>query len=159
MMARSPLTSLVRRACSPMHPSFGRRNRKQWQYSVEAYLEAGWTDVQVLERGAYFHKWDPCGPATHAQNAGRSMSKSAMMAALSSMRVMSLKAEARKLDRAAQGEDDTPTEIRPEMSGPMAQYIALHRHGATRATLVGSPCYSTSFDARSRHDRLSALEQ
>ncbi|KCZ96724.1 partitioning protein-like protein, partial [Hyphomonas oceanitis SCH89] len=30
-------------------------------------------------------------------------------------------------------------DTKPEMSGPLAQYIGLHRHGAARATLLGHP--------------------
>ena len=116
---------------------FWKTQSKAIAMRVEAYLEAGWSDVQVLERGAYFHKWD------HAQRPRTKRGKVYVEVrhdgSVELHEGYVTQSEARKLDRAAQGEDDTPTDIRPEMSGPMVQYIALHRHGATRATLLGHP--------------------
>ena len=104
---------------------------------VEAYLEAGWTDVQVLERGAYFHKWDHTKrPRTKR---GKVYVEIRHDGSAEFHEGYVTQGEARKLDKAAVGEDDTPADIRPEMSGPMREYIALHRHGATRATLLGHP--------------------
>ena len=104
---------------------------------VEAYLEAGWTGVEVLERGAYFHKWDHAKrPRTRS---GKVYIEIRHDGSAEFHEGYVTEREARKLDRAARDEDDTPADIRPEMSGRMAQYIALHRHGATRATLLSHP--------------------
>jgi len=104
---------------------------------VEAYLEAGWTDVQVLERGAYFHKWDHV--ARPRTKRGKIYIEVRHDGDVSFHEGYVTSSEARKLDRAARGESETPTDIRPEMSGPMAQYILSHRHGAARATLLQHP--------------------
>ncbi|MEL6227397.1 MAG: partitioning protein, partial [Pseudomonadota bacterium] len=49
-------------------------------------------------------------------------------------------AEARRQDKAKTGEDEAMSaSIKPEMSGPVAEYILLHRHGAARASLASQP--------------------
>lgn len=49
-------------------------------------------------------------------------------------------AEARKLDKQSTGKgEEAKPEVRPEMSGPMAEYVSLHRHNAARAHLLKSP--------------------
>jgi len=49
-------------------------------------------------------------------------------------------ADARKARTATREGEAAPTaDIRPEMSGPMADYIGLHRHAAARASLILNP--------------------
>ena len=104
---------------------------------IEAYKEDGWRDVILLERGAYFHQWDYVKrPRTKGgkvfvatRHDGRAEFHEGFITS----------AEARRLDKSASGADDRPAEIKPEMSGPMAEYILRHRHGAARASLLSHP--------------------
>ena len=58
---------------------------------------------------------------------------------LYSMRALCPEAEARRLDRQAHSGAEKPeTKPRPEMSGPMAEYMNLHRHSIARAALIKS---------------------
>ena len=104
---------------------------------IEAYKEDGWCDVILLERGAYFHQWDHVKrPRTKGGKvfvATRHDGKTEFHEGFITS------AEARRLDKSASGADDGPAEIKPEMSGPMAEYILRHRHGAARASLLSYP--------------------
>jgi ParB family chromosome partitioning protein len=105
---------------------------------VETYLADGWRDVSCLERGHYYHKWD------HAQlskdEGGKVYIEIRHDGTVTCHEGYVTQAEARRLDRAAAGESNTePVQTKPEMSGPMADYIGLHRHGAARASLLGHP--------------------
>jgi ParB family chromosome partitioning protein len=105
---------------------------------VEAHLVDGWRDVSCLERGQYFHKWDHA----HRSKAdgGKVYIEIRHDGTVTCHEGYVSQAEARRLDRAASGESDTePVQIKPEMSGPMADYIGLHRHGAARASLLKQP--------------------
>ncbi|MEP0315150.1 MAG: ParB/RepB/Spo0J family partition protein [Hyphomonas sp.] len=105
---------------------------------VEAYVEAGWQDVQVLERGKYFASWEHIKrPRTKG---GSVIIEVRHDGTVTFHEGYITQAAARKLDKASGGKyDQATTDIKPEMSGPLAQYIALHRHGAARATLLGHP--------------------
>lgn len=105
---------------------------------VEAYLADGWRDVSCLERGQYFHKWD------HAQRSkedgGKVYIEIRHDGTVTCHEGYVTQAEAKRLDSAANGETAAePAQIKPEMSGPMADYIALHRHGAARGSLLKQP--------------------
>ncbi|GAB5457333.1 MAG: ParB/RepB/Spo0J family partition protein [Henriciella sp.] len=104
---------------------------------VETYLEAGWSDVQVLERGTYFAPWDYVKrPRTKG---GKVFVEVRHDGTVTFHEGYISQAESRKLERAKTGDAAETKAIRPEMSGPMAQYILLHRHGAARATLLQYP--------------------
>lgn len=104
---------------------------------VEAYLAAGWSDVHVLERGTYYATWDHVKrPRTKG---GKVFVEVRHDGTVSFHEGYISQAESRKLERAKTGDAAETKAIRPEMSGPMAQYILLHRHGAARATLLQHP--------------------
>lgn len=117
---------------------FWKAQSKAIAAQVEAYLADGWRDVSCLERGQFFHKWD------HAQRSkeegGKVYIELRHDGTVTCYEGYVTQAEARRLDRAASGETNTePAQIKPEMSGPMADYIGLHRHGAARASLLKQP--------------------
>lgn len=117
---------------------FWQAQSKAIDAQVEAYLADGWRDVSCLERGQYFYKWD------HAQRSkdegGKVYIEIRHDGTVTCHEGYVTQAEAKRLDRAANGESDIePTQIKPEMSGPMADYIGLHRHGAARASLLKHP--------------------
>lgn len=104
---------------------------------VEQYLADGWFDVQVLERGHYFSRYShTVRPRTKR---GRVYVEVLNNGAVTFHEGYVTEAEARKLDRAERGEDEPAKAVRPEMTKAMADYLAEHRHGAARATLLGHP--------------------
>jgi ParB family chromosome partitioning protein len=105
---------------------------------IEAYKEDGWSDVICLERGAYFHRWDHVQCAK--QDGGKVFIEIRHDGTTTFHEGQISSVEARKRERAAKGESDAvAAAIRPEMSGPLAEYILLHRHAAAQASLAASP--------------------
>ena len=105
---------------------------------IEQYLTRGWTDVICLERGAYFQRWEyvqttkkKCGKVyVEQRHDGTVMFHEGWLKA----------SEARKKSRQdIDGDGSAQTDIKPEMSGPMAEYVGLHRHGAAAASLLAAP--------------------
>ena len=105
---------------------------------VETYIDAGWRNVEVLERGKYFASWEHVKrPRTKG---GSVIVEVRHDGTVTFHEGYITQAEARKLEtRARPGDDTEAADTKPEMSGPLAQYIGLHRHGAARATLLGHP--------------------
>ncbi|MBL4853595.1 MAG: ParB N-terminal domain-containing protein [Robiginitomaculum sp.] len=74
-------------------------------------------------------------------------------------------AEARRIDRQTQNGAEKPdTKPRPEMSGPMAEYMNLHRHSIARAALLQHPKMALRLTVAhmitgSRHWKVSKDEQ
>ncbi|MEP6275799.1 ParB/RepB/Spo0J family partition protein, partial [Hyphomonas sp.] len=103
---------------------------------VESYVDAGWCDVQVLERGKYFASWEHVKrPRTKG---GSVIIEVRHDGSVTFHEGYITQAEARKQDkRSRPGGDTEAADTKPEMSGPLAQYIGLHRHGTARATLLG----------------------
>jgi len=100
----------------------------------DAYLAAGWTDVMILPRDAYFASWDyektpkRKGGLVYVQTRDSGevifhegyLSRSAMRAA-------------------ACGDAPASKPVRPEVTSPLQTYIDLHRHAAVRAVLADAP--------------------
>lgn len=106
---------------------------------IDAYRKKGWSDVTVLERGQFFHAWDHENrPRTKG---GRIFVEIRHDGTVTFHEGYVTRAEARKLNKAKSGDSEVeaPKTVRPEMSGPMADYVALHRHAAARAELVAKP--------------------
>ncbi|MFH1518255.1 MAG: partitioning protein, partial [Pseudomonadota bacterium] len=105
---------------------------------VESYIDAGWRNVEVLERGKYFAIWEHVKrPRTKG---GKVIVEVRHDGTVTFHEGYITQAEARKQDKSARpGGDAEAAHTKPEMSGPLAQYIGLHRHGAARATLLGHP--------------------
>ncbi|PQA87582.1 ParB/RepB/Spo0J family partition protein [Hyphococcus luteus] len=104
---------------------------------LDACREKGWRDVTIMERGAFFHSWDyEKRPRTKG---GRVFVEIRHDGSVTFHEGYVTGAEARKLNGADTGESSGPAPIRPEMSAPVAEYVALHRHAAARAELVASP--------------------
>ena len=104
---------------------------------VEAYIADGWKDVTCLERGAYFHRWDHV-TKTRKQG-GKVFVELRHDGTVTFHEGFISQAEARRREKKT-GNDDVPAApVKPEMSGPLAEYILLHRHGAARASLIAQP--------------------
>ena len=105
---------------------------------VESYIDTGWRNVDVLERGKYFASWEHVKrPRTKG---GKVIVEVRHDGTVTFHEGYITQTEARKLETRARPDGDAEAaDTKPEMSGPLAQYIALHRHGAARATLLSHP--------------------
>ncbi len=105
---------------------------------VEGYRQRGWADVIVMERGACFQRWDFV-QSTKKQG-GKVIVEQRHDGTITFHEGWLKAAEARKARTAnASGGIEPETAIRPEMSGPMTDYIGLHRHAVAQASLIRNP--------------------
>jgi ParB family chromosome partitioning protein len=105
---------------------------------VEGYRQRGWTDVILMERGAYFQRWDYA--QTTKKRGGKVIVEQRHDGTVTFHEGWLKAAEARKARTATvNGETAPETDMRPEMSGPMADYIGLHRHAVAQASLTRNP--------------------
>ena len=105
---------------------------------AEGYRERRWADVVVLERGAYFQRWDYV--QTTKKQGGKVIVEQRHDGTVTFHEGWLKAADARKAKAArASGEAVSQADTRPEMSGPMADYIGLHRHAAAQAGLIRNP--------------------
>jgi ParB family chromosome partitioning protein len=103
----------------------------------EAYLAAGWSDVILLEPGQYFHAWDY--EKTPKKEGGKVVVTVSQRGEVEAHEGYLSRKEARRA-RAAGEQAETPARpSRPELSGPMQNYVDLHRHAAVRTTLLDHP--------------------
>ncbi len=103
---------------------------------IEGYTSRGWKDVVVLERGAYFNSWDYV-KRTKKQG-GKVFVSLRYCGDVEFHEGYVTSAEHRKAVAHKNGKSE-PAPIKPEMSGPMATYLALHRHSAARTALLDHP--------------------
>ena len=100
------------------------------------YLDAGWSDVIVMERGQWFREWDHA----HAgkRKGGRIYVELRDSGEVSFHEGYVTAKEAKRLSGGGSGEGDAVGDkpSRPEVSGPLNAYIDLHRHAAVRADLL-----------------------
>ncbi len=106
--------------------------------SMEAYIAEGWKDVICLERGAFFHRWDH--QTRTKKQGGKVYVELRHDGTVTFHEGYISQAEARRQEKGKTGQDDTrAAPVKPEMSGPLAEYILLHRHGAASASLAHQP--------------------
>ncbi len=111
---------------------------------VEAYQERGWKDVVILERGSHFHQWDYVKRAK--KNGGKVFVSIRYNGEVAFHEGYVTSAEHRRTETAAtKGAGQKPAPAKPEMSGPLAQYVLLHRHGVARAALLKAPQVALRF--------------
>ncbi|CDX12625.1 conserved hypothetical protein [Mesorhizobium plurifarium] len=106
----------------------------------EAYLEAGWPEVVVLEPGQYFHSWDY--EKTPKRKGGKVIITVSQRGEVEFHEGYLSRKDARRAR--SNGEADEEAErpakpSRPELSGPMQNYVDLHRHAAVRVSLLDHP--------------------
>jgi len=105
---------------------------------VEGYQQRGWADVILMERGAYFQRWDYV--QTTKKQGGKVIVEQRHDGTVTFHEGWLKAAEARKARTATvSGETAPEADMRPEMSGPMADYIGLHRHAVAQASLIRNP--------------------
>ncbi|MBA4751838.1 MAG: ParB N-terminal domain-containing protein, partial [Sphingopyxis sp.] len=100
------------------------------------YLEAGWSDVIIMERGQWFRSWD----YAHAgkRKGGRVYIEVRESGEVSFHEGFVTIKEAKRLANGGSGDGGAviDKQRRPEVSGPLNAYIDLHRHAAVRADLL-----------------------
>ena len=105
---------------------------------IEAYLGEGWKDVVCLERGQYFHRWDHV--TRTKKQAGKVFVELRHDGTVTFHEGYISQPEARRREKDQRGGDDpSSAPVKPEMSGPLAEYVLLHRHGAAQASLAAQP--------------------
>lgn len=103
---------------------------------VEAYTEQDWSNVHVLERGAYFQSWEheKC-PRTKG---GHVYVELRHNGDVTFHEGYITNAEARRREQTgANGKEAAG--LQSEMTGPMVTYITRHRHAAAGAALLSAP--------------------
>jgi ParB family chromosome partitioning protein len=109
---------------------------------IEALKADGWTSVTLLERGVYFERYEHGKRDKDA--GGKVYIQLGHDGSVETYEGWLPKADIKKIDRIlGVGEgavnDSNITTAKPEMSGPVAEYIRLHRHAATTAALLDHP--------------------
>jgi len=100
---------------------------------ADFYRGAGWTDVVVMERGAYFNGWDY--ERCPKKKGGKVFVTISHRGEVAFHEGYITTKEARQRAKGAAGAD-TPKPMRPEASAALGNYIDLHRHAAVRASLL-----------------------
>ena len=98
---------------------------------VSFYRDSGWTDIIVMERGAYFNTWEH--ERCPKKKGGKVFVTVSHRGEVAFHEGYITTKEARQR---AKGETDTPKPARPEVSAALGNYIDLHRHAAVRASLL-----------------------
>lgn len=105
---------------------------------VEACIADGWKDAVCLERGQYFHRWDHVTKTK--KQGGKVYVECRHDGSVTFHEGYISQAEARRQEKAkAEHRSEAAAPVKPEMSGPLAEYILLYRHGAARASLLNQP--------------------
>lgn len=98
------------------------------------YRETGWSDVVVMERGAYFNTWE------HERCPKKKGGK--IFATVSHRGEVAFHEgyiTIKEVRQRTKGEANAPKPVRPEVSAALGNYIDLHRHAAVRASLLSEP--------------------
>lgn len=106
----------------------------------DAFEADGWK-VEVMERGAHFHEW---GYTKRTNDAGGKVFITIGHDGATEAHVGYLSNEdAKKIEAILTGKDEAEgkkaPKAKPEMSGPLTEYVTLHRHSAIRAELLKHP--------------------
>ncbi len=117
--------------------TFWAAQSKSISEKVDAFENAGWCDVICLERGHYFQRWEHV--ATPLEEGGKVFVEIRHDGTVTFHEGYLTQAEARRREKSSNGKPDNTAPIKPEMSGPLAEYILLHRHGVAQASLLKRP--------------------
>ncbi|QLC23941.1 ParB/RepB/Spo0J family partition protein [Parasphingopyxis algicola] len=104
---------------------------------AQGYTDKGWADCIVLDRGRYFDRWNHI--KTPKKEGGKVFIEVRGSGEVTAHEGYLSDQEVRRRERAAAKGDGEAKPVKPEMTGPMTDYIDLHRHAAARATLLGHP--------------------
>jgi ParB family transcriptional regulator, chromosome partitioning protein len=102
-----------------------------------AYLEAGWTGVEISPPNEHFQHWEY--EKAPKRKGGRVYIDVRTSGEVVFHEGYLSRKEARRRARGETPEAAQPKPLRPEITGPMQTYIDLHRHAAVRAALLSRP--------------------
>ena len=105
-----------------------------------AYLEAGWTDVEIMEIGKTFSYYDKVERAK--KDGGKVYISCRNNGAVEVHEGWLPEKEAKRLDKAkakARGEDTEQQAAKPELTKAAIRYLDLHRHNAVRVEMLQHP--------------------
>ncbi|PXA97563.1 chromosome partitioning protein ParB [Nostoc sp. 3335mG] len=102
-----------------------------------AYLEAGWSGVEIIGPTQHFHGWEH--EKTPKRKGGRVFIDVRADGEVVFHEGYLHAREARRIARGEAPEAAPAKPVRPELSGPLQTYIDLHRHAAVRAALLARP--------------------
>ncbi|CCV02906.1 conserved hypothetical protein [Mesorhizobium metallidurans STM 2683] len=104
----------------------------------DACLEHGWSEVIVLEPGQHFHSWDH--EKTPKKKGGKVFISVSHRGEVECHEGWLSRKEARRARANGEGAEETAAKpSRPELTGPMQNYVDLHRHAAVRFGLLDHP--------------------
>lgn len=109
----------------------------------DAFLAEGWSEVEVMESGQYFHAWeyartpkDKGGKVyISVSHQGEVECHEGWLSGRDAKKARALEAR----DGATEADRQAARDQRSETSGPLQIYIDLHRHAAARAVLTDHP--------------------
>lgn len=120
---------------------------KFWKLQTEVivekqagYLEAGWSDVVIMDIGKHFSRYDKVERGK--KNGGKVYIECAANGEIAFHEGFLDEKEARRLEKAiakAKGDDKTQAPARPELTKAAIRYLELHRHNAVRNELLQKP--------------------
>jgi ParB family transcriptional regulator, chromosome partitioning protein len=103
-----------------------------------SYEGNGWTRVEVMEQGQRFHEWDH--EKTSKKAGGAVYIAVSERGEVEAHEGYLTRAETRKREAKANGKPDADVKAgKPELTKPMQNYFALHRHAAVRLELLNHP--------------------
>jgi ParB family chromosome partitioning protein len=102
-----------------------------------AYLEAGWTGVEIIGPAEQFQQWEY--EKAPKRRGGRVYIDVRASGEVVFHEGYLTAKEAKRIERGEAPTSDSPKPVRPEITGPMQTYIDLHRHAAVRAALLTRP--------------------
>jgi ParB family chromosome partitioning protein len=103
---------------------------------AEAYREAGWSEVVVMDRGEYFSAWEH--ERCPKKKGGKVFVSVSHRGEVAFHEGYITAKEARQRAKGEAGADAAKP-VRPEVSAALGNYIDLHRHAAVRASLLTEP--------------------
>lgn len=103
-----------------------------------AYLEEGWSDVEIVPASEHFHAWEY--EKTTKRKGGRVYVDVRSTGEVAFHEGYLTRKDAQRARRAASGEAPEGTKPqRPELTSTLQTYVDLHRHAAVRAALLPHP--------------------
>ena len=102
-----------------------------------AYLEDGWSSVEIIAPGSQFNDWQY--EKTPKRKGGRVYIQVKAKGDVLFHEGYLTDKEARKRDDTVNGTVKQPAPARPEITSAMTSYIDLHRHAAVRSALATQP--------------------
>ncbi len=117
-----------------------------WEHQNTAIAETvaslkndGWSDVVLLERGDHFPRWEYGGRSQ--EQGGKVFIATGHDGSVEIYRGFLSNTDIKKSEAIlGKGDDEqAKAQKKPELSGPLTEYVSLHRHAAIRTSLIDHP--------------------